>query len=102
MVQNAACENRPFLRREIDSQSGPLHLFKGCANSRIRHASEKPAFTVMLTIGSDGFTDSAVSVCLQQDLHQVFERGPDGTSYIEGFVRFMSKGAQCRKAACQN
>ncbi len=23
-------------------------------------------------------------------------------SYIEGFIRFMSKGAQCRKAACQN
>jgi hypothetical protein len=35
-------------------------------------------------------------------LHHIFERGPDGTSYIEGFIRFMSKGAQCRKAACQN
>ena len=23
-------------------------------------------------------------------------------SYIEGFIRFMSKGAQRRKAACQN
>jgi hypothetical protein len=35
-------------------------------------------------------------------LHDIFERGPDGASYIDGFIRFMSKGAQCRKAACQN
>src|SRR6185436_14169052 len=56
----------------------------------------------MLTIGSDGFTDPVVSVRLQQDLHRIFERGPDGRSYVEGFIRFMSKGAQCRKAACQN
>jgi hypothetical protein len=35
-------------------------------------------------------------------LHHIFERRPDGTSYIEGFIRFMSKGAQSRKAACQN
>jgi hypothetical protein len=83
-------------------QSGPLHLFKRFANSRIRHAAEKPAFTVVLTIGRDCFADSVVAVRLQQDLHHILERGPDGTSYIEGFIRFMSKDAQCRKAACQN
>src|SRR5258708_6980614 len=56
----------------------------------------------MLTIRSDGFIDSVVSVRLQQNLHQIFDRGPDGPSYIERFVRLMSKGAQCRKAAFQN
>ena len=56
----------------------------------------------MATVGSDGFGDSVVSVGLQQDLHRVFERGPDCMSYIEGFIRFMPKGAQRRKAACQN
>jgi hypothetical protein len=35
-------------------------------------------------------------------LHDIFEGGPYGASYIEGFIRFMTKGAQCRKAACQN
>jgi hypothetical protein len=35
-------------------------------------------------------------------LHHIFERGPDGGSDIEGLVRFMSKRAQRRKAACQN
>jgi hypothetical protein len=39
---------------------------------------------------------------LQQDLHDVFYGGPDGMSYIERFIRFMSKGAQCRAAACEN
>src|ERR1700694_2355488 len=102
MVQNAACEKRSLRCREKDLQSGPLHFFKAFANPRIRHASEKPSFTVMLTIGSDRLTYSVVSVGLQQDLHDLFEWGPDDTSYIAGFIRFMSKGAQCRKAACQN
>jgi hypothetical protein len=35
-------------------------------------------------------------------LHDVFERGPDEMSDVEGFIRFMPKGAQRRKAACQD
>jgi len=35
-------------------------------------------------------------------VHHVFERWPDSASYVEGFIRFMSKGAQCREAACKN
>jgi hypothetical protein len=56
----------------------------------------------MLTIGRDGFAYSVVSVGLQQDLHHILERRPDDMSYIEGFIRLMSKGAQGGKAACQN
>jgi hypothetical protein len=56
----------------------------------------------MLTIGRYCFTNSAVSIWLQQGLHHVFERWPDSASYVEGFIRFMSKGAQCSKAACKN
>jgi hypothetical protein len=37
---------------------------------------------------------------LQQNLHDVFERRPDGALYIEDLIRFMSKGAQRRQAAC--
>jgi hypothetical protein len=56
----------------------------------------------MSTIGSNPFSDSVVSVRPQQDLHQLFERRPDTLFDIEGFIRSMSEGAQCRKAACQN
>ena len=85
-----------------ESFSFDEHLLERRANSRIGHASEQPGFTVVPAIGSDCFADPVVSVWLQQGLHHVFERRPDGASYIDGFIRFMSKGAQCRKAACQN
>src|SRR5580765_2095972 len=102
MIQNAACEIRSFRRREVETQSRPLHLFKGFANFRIGHASEKPDFTVVPTIGSDSFTDSVVSIRVQQASHHLLKRRPDRASYVEGFIRFMSKGPQWRKAACQN
>jgi hypothetical protein len=56
----------------------------------------------VLTIGRYCFTNSAVSIWLQQGPHQVFERWPDSASYVEGFIRFVSEGAQCSKAACKN
>jgi hypothetical protein len=56
----------------------------------------------VLTIGRYCFVNSAVSIWLQQGLHQVFERWTDSASDVEGFIRFMSKGAQCGKAACKN
>src|SRR4249919_1217391 len=102
MLQNAARESRPLRRRQIDSQSGPLHLFKGPANSRIRLASEESTFTIVLTIGRYCLANSAVAIWLQQRLHQVFKRWPDRASYVEGFIRVMSKGAQCSNAARKN
>jgi hypothetical protein len=54
----------------------------------------------VLAIGRHCFTYSVVPVWLQQNLHDVFERRPDGALYIEGLIRFMSKGAQRRQAAC--
>jgi hypothetical protein len=56
----------------------------------------------VLTIGRHCFTNSAVSIWLQQGLHDVFERRPDSAPYVEGFIRFVSKGAQRSKAACKN
>ncbi len=56
----------------------------------------------MLTIGCYRFANSAVSIWLQQGLHHVFERWPDNASYVEGFIRLVSKAAQCSKAACKN
>src|SRR5215471_3378174 len=102
MVQNAACENLPLRRCQVESQSGLLHLFKSAADSRIGLASEKTNFAVVLTIGRYGFADSVVPIPLQQNLHQVFERRPDGALYVERFIRFMPKGTECRQAACQD
>ena len=62
MLQNAARENRPLRGREIDPQSACASSRRGLANSRIRHAAEKPAFAVVLTIGRDGFTDPVVAI----------------------------------------
>jgi len=80
----------------MDSQSGLLHLLKRTANSRIGLASEKAAFTIVLTIRRDCLSDPVVSIRLQQKLHHVFERRPDDALDVEDFVRFMSKGAQGR------
>ena len=68
----------------------------------IRLASEKPTFTVVVTIGGDRFTNSAVSIWLQQGPHHSFERWADRESYVEGFIRLVSQGAQCSQAACKN
>src|SRR6266545_4379836 len=102
MVQNAARESLPLRRCQVDSQSGLLHLSKRIANSRIRLAPEKAAFTVVLTIGGHCFTDSVVPVWLQQNLHDVFERRPDSALYVECLIRLMSKRAKRGQAACQN
>src|SRR6266704_7089616 len=100
MVQNAARGSLPLRGCQVDSQSSLLHLSKRTANSRIRLAPEKAAFTVVLAIGRHCFAYSVVPVWLQQNLHDVFERWPDDALYIEGIIRFMSKGAQRRQAAC--
>ena len=90
---------RPIAGITVTAGCSAACLIRVLANSRIRHASEKPAFTVVLTIDRDGFTDPVVAVGLQQDLHDVFERWSDEASYVECFVRLMSKGTQGRKAA---
>ena len=102
VIQNAACKVRAFRCREINSQPVALDLFDGFADPRIWHASEIPAFAVMPPIGSHGVIDSVVCVWLQQEPHPVFERWPDDASYVERFIRLMSKRAQRRTRACQN
>jgi hypothetical protein len=60
MLQDPACESGSLRRRQVDSQSGFLHFFKGATNSRIRLASEQANFHVVLTIGRYRFTDPVV------------------------------------------
>jgi hypothetical protein len=72
------------------------------AYSRVGLASEKAAFTVVLTKRQHGLSNPVVPIGLQQELHRVLERRPDDPLDVEDFVRLVSKSAQRREATCQN
>jgi hypothetical protein len=72
------------------------------AYSRVGLASEKAAFTVVLTKGQYCLSNPVVPIWLQQELHHVLERRPDDPLDVEDFVRLVSKSAQRREATCQN
>src|SRR5882757_3483976 len=72
------------------------------AYSRVGLASEKAAFTVVLTIGQHGLGNPVVPIWLQQELQRLLERRPDHPLDVEDFVRLVSKRAQCRVATCQD
>jgi hypothetical protein len=65
-------------------------------------ASEKAAFTVVLTKCQYCLSNPVVPIWLQQELHHVLERRPDDPLDFDDLIRLMSKGAQRRQAACQN
>src|SRR3954464_13584734 len=102
MLQDAARENCSLRRRKVDSQPCLLHILKGVTNSRIRLALKQAAFSVVLAIGHYRFSNPVVAIRLQQDLHQFFEWRSDRSSYIDVFIRFVSKGTQRGQAACSH
>src|ERR1700730_17853497 len=69
---------------------------------RVGLASEKAAFTVVLTKGQYCLSNPVVPIWLQQELHHVAERRPGYQFEGEDFVRLGSKSAQRCEATCQN